>query len=253
MAQLFTTLGPKNADALGMILPHEHIFVDLRTWDQPGYGEAEADDVIAMMAPEIEKIKALGVTALVECSPVGVARRADMDKAVSEATDFPVVVPTGIYREPWVPPWAHEASEDELYEWMLGELNDEIDDSGVRAAWIKVSAGDDGITDCEAKILRAAARAGKETGAIIGSHTIRGSVVRNQIAIIESAGYTAERFIWIHTQAEADFNLHLEMARRGVWIEYDSIGNIERFPDDDYIDKIQRLLEAGHDKIMPKS
>lgn len=250
MAQLFTTLGPKNADDLGMILPHEHIFVDLRTWDQPGYAEAEADDVIALMAPEVEKIKALGVTALVECTPVGVGRRADMDRAVSEATDFPLVVPTGIYREPWVPPWAHEASEDRLYEWMLGELNGEIEDSGVRAAWIKVSAGDDGITDCETKILRAAARAGVETGAIIGSHTIRGSVVRNQIAIIESAGYTAERFIWIHTQAEPDFNLHLEMARRGVWIEYDAIGSTERFPDDDYIDKIQRLLDAGHDKIM---
>ena len=60
MAQLFTTLGPKNVDDLGMILPHEHIFVDLRTCDQPGYGEAQAEDVIAMMAPEIEKIKALG-------------------------------------------------------------------------------------------------------------------------------------------------------------------------------------------------
>ena len=26
MAQLITTLGPKNADELGMILPHEHVF-----------------------------------------------------------------------------------------------------------------------------------------------------------------------------------------------------------------------------------
>ena len=73
-----------------------------------------------MMAPEVEKAKAVGVTALVECSPVGVARRADMDKAVSEATDFPIVMATGIYREPWIPDWAQRASEDELYEWMLG-------------------------------------------------------------------------------------------------------------------------------------
>src|SRR5215813_14180070 len=100
MAQLITTLGPKNANEVGMILPHEHIFVDLRTWDKPGYGEAEAADVIALMAPEIKKIQALGVTALVECTPMGVGRRADIDKAVSEATNFPVVVPTGVYREP---------------------------------------------------------------------------------------------------------------------------------------------------------
>ena len=44
---LFTTLGPMHADALGMILPHEHIFTDLRLWDQPGYGQAEIADVVA--------------------------------------------------------------------------------------------------------------------------------------------------------------------------------------------------------------
>lgn len=249
MTQLYTTLGPRTADELGLILPHEHIFVDLRTPDVPGFAEADAQDVIDLMAPEIEKAKALGVTALVECTPVGVGRRADLDRAVSEATDFPVVVPTGIYREPWVPAWAQQASEDELYEWMRGELTGEIEGSGVRAAWIKLSAGDDGLTATETKILRAAARAGKDTNAIIGSHTIRGRVVKDQLAVIEQMGYTPERYIWIHTQAEPDFDLHLELARRGVWIEYDAIGSAHH-PDDTYIEHIQRLLDAGHDKIM---
>ena len=40
MSQLFTTLGPKNKNEFGLILPHEHVFVDLRTWDQPGYARA---------------------------------------------------------------------------------------------------------------------------------------------------------------------------------------------------------------------
>lgn len=250
MTQLFTTLGPKKADELGLILPHEHIFVDLRTPDTPGFAEADAQDVIDLMAPEIRKAQAVGVTALVECSPVGVGRRADMDKAVSEATQFPVVMPTGIYREPWVPAWAREASEDALYEWMVGELNGDIDGSGVRAAWIKLSAGDDGLTEIETKILRAAARAGRSTDAIIGSHTIRGRVVKDQLAVIEQMGYTPERYIWIHTQAEPDFDLHMELAERGVWIEYDAIGSVERYPDESYIDKIQRLLDAGHNKIL---
>lgn len=244
MTVLHTTLGPKAAHEMGMILPHEHVFVDLRTWDTPGYGEADVADVLAMMVPEIEKIKALGVTALVECSTGGVALRADMDKAVSLATDFPIVVPTGVYREPWVPAWAHHASEDELYEWMASELTNEIAGTGVTAAWIKVSAGDDGITPVEVKILRAAARAAREVNAIIGSHTIRGRVVQDQLSIIESVGYTPERFIWIHTQAEPDFDLHLAMARRGVWVEYDWIGS-ERISDETYVDYIQRLLDAG--------
>jgi phosphotriesterase-related protein len=232
------------ADQLGPMLPHEHVFVDLRTWDAPGYAEADAADVVSLMAPEIERIKALGITALVECSTVGVGRRADIDRAVSEATNFPIVVPTGIYREPWVPPFAHQASEEALADWMLSELEDGIEESGVRAAWIKLSAGDDGITETEAKILRAAARAGARTNAIIGSHTIRGRVVKEQLAIIEDAGYSATRFISIHTQAEPDFNLHLEIARRGAWIEYDGIGGWGE--DDTYVENINRVLDAGY-------
>ena len=243
MAELITTLGPKRADELGAILPHEHVFVDLRTSDQPGYAVAEAADVIALMGPEIERIKALGFTALVECSTVGVGRRADIDLAVSMATNFPIVVPTGIYREPWVPPFAHAASEDALADWMIGEIEGEIEASGVRAGWIKLSAGDDGITDTEAKILRAAARAGSRTNAVIGSHTIRGRVVKEQLAIIEDAGYAASRFISIHTQAEPDFALHLEIARRGAWIEYDGIGGWGE--DDTYVENINRILDAG--------
>ena len=243
MAVLITTLGPRRADELGPILPHEHVFVDLRTWDAPGYAQADAADVIALMAPEIERIKALGFTALVECSTVGVGRRADIDRAVSEATGFPIVVPTGIYREPWVPPFAHEAGEAALADWMLSELEEGIEASGVRAGWIKLSAGDDGITATEAKILRAAARAGAQTGAVIGSHTIRGRVVLEQLAIVEACGHAPDRFISIHTQAEPDFALHLAVARRGAWIEYDGIGGWGE--DATYLENIHRLLDAG--------
>jgi phosphotriesterase-related protein len=244
MASIMTTLGPKSADQLGAVLPHEHVFVDLRTSDQPGYAEADPAAVIALMAPEIVRVQAAGVTAIAECSTVGVGRRADIDRAVSEATGFPLVVPTGIYREPWVPRWAHEASEEELCEWMLRELTDEISDTGVQAGWIKLSAGDDGLTPSEAKILRAAARAAKATGSVIGSHTIKGLVVRDQLDILDDVGVASDRFIWIHTQAEPDASLHLEIARRGAWIEYDAIGNDE-FGDAFFIERIGRVLDAG--------
>ncbi|MBZ9938401.1 esterase [Mesorhizobium sp. BR1-1-16] len=242
MKQLFTTLGPRLKSDLGMILPHEHVFVDLRTPDQPGYAEAEAGDVVRLMAPQIERIKALGVTALVECSTGGVGRRADLDLAVSRATDFPIVVPTGNYREPWIPDWVKTASEDALEAWMLRELDEQIEETGFRAGWIKLSAGDDGITALEAKILRAAARAGIRTGAVIGSHTIKGRVVMDQLDIIEAEGYRADRFISIHTQEEPDFGLNRAVAARGAWIEYDHVG---RAPDSEVADLVMRALEAG--------
>ena len=242
--RLITTLGPLAAGELGMILPHEHVFVDLRTWDQPGYAEGDSAAVVALMAPQLERARAAGVTAIVEASTVGVGRRADIDRAVSSASGFPLVVPTGVYREPWIPPWVHRAGEDELEAWMRGELEDQIESSGVQAGWIKLSAGDDGLTATETKVLRAAARAAAATNSVIGSHTVRGRVVRNQLDIIEAAGGAADRFIWIHTQAEPDQALHLDVARRGAWIEYDAIGSDE-FDDAFFVVRIRQVVDAG--------
>jgi predicted metal-dependent phosphotriesterase family hydrolase len=75
MAQLITTLGPKSAGDLGLILPYEHIFVDLRPWNQPGYAQAEVADVIDLMSPEVAQAQAMGVTGIVECSTVGLGHR----------------------------------------------------------------------------------------------------------------------------------------------------------------------------------
>jgi len=96
MAGIITTLGIKTAAELGLILPHEHIFVDFRLPDHPEHAVAEVADVVALMAPEVKKAQALGVTALVDCTPVGVGRRADILKAVSDAMGLPLVAPTGI-------------------------------------------------------------------------------------------------------------------------------------------------------------
>ena len=242
MKRLHTTLGALERSQLGLILPHEHVFVDLRTPDQPGYAEADAADVIALMAPQIEAAKARGVTAIVECTTGGVGRRADIDLAVSKATGMPIVIPTGNYREPWIPSWVATASQEELEAWMLSELTEGIEDTGVIAAWIKLSAGDDGITPLETRILRAAARASAKTNAIIGSHTIRGRVVMDQLDIIEAEGGSPNRFISIHTHAEPDFELHKAVAARGAWIEYDNIGH---GTDDAVLALVLKALEAG--------
>lgn len=249
MAKLITTLGPLDAEQLGLILPHEHIFVDLGPIDVANWRSATSDQVIPVMAPELERAREAGVTALVECTPVGVGRRIDIVRDVSRAANFPVVVATGIYREPWVPQWAHTASEEALRDWMLGELTGEIENSGVQAAWIKLSAGDDGITATETKILRAAATAARQVNALIGSHTIRGRVVRDQLDIIESVGGSPSRYIWIHTQAEPDFDLHLEMGRRGCWLEYDAVGT-QAYTDEWFVERIIRLLDAGLGKQL---
>ena len=92
------------------------------------------------------------------------------------------------------------------------------------------------------KILRAATRAAIATGAVIGSHTIKGRVVMDQLDIIEAEGGDAARFISIHTQAETDFALNLAVAERGAWIEYDNIGYVD---DGELIPLILKVIAAG--------
>jgi phosphotriesterase-related protein len=243
MKKLLTTLGPIDEGQAGIVLPHEHVFVDLRTPETPGHGVAPAEQVVRVMRPSLEEARAAGIGCIVEASCVGVGRRADILRAVSEATRLPLLAPTGVYREPWVPRWVHDATEAALTDWMIAELTEGIEKTGVRAGWIKLSAGDNGLTACEEKILRAALRAARETGSVIGSHSIRGAVVKDQLRIIGQAGLAPGRFIWIHTQAEPDFSLHLEAARQGVWLEYDDIGGAD--VDEPRAQGVLRILDAG--------
>jgi phosphotriesterase-related protein len=61
-------------------------------------------------------------------------------------------------------------------------------------------------------VLRAAVAASFATGATIGSHTMNGAVARAQLDIIERAGGSPDRFVWIHAHAEPDRAIHLELA-----------------------------------------
>lgn len=246
MPELITTFGPKREDELGMILPHEHIFANFATGDD---ANCYAQTAVTAMLPEVQKAQAAGISALVDATAVGGARRADILLAMSQAASFPIVAATGIFKEPWKINWVNRYGLEGLSDWMTVELNTQIENTGVRAGWIKLSAGDDGLSDSERVVLAAAIQAGRATQATIGSHTVKGRVALDQLDIIEGAGYTPERFIWIHTQMEEDFSLHLEVARRGAWLEYDAIGDYRA--DDVYIGWIRRLIEIGFaDRIL---
>jgi phosphotriesterase-related protein len=144
-----------------------------------------------------------------------------------------------------VPDWALEASQDFLYDWMRKELEVEIGQSGVRAGFIKLSAGDDGLTAPEEKILRAAVCAARKSNALIASHTIRARVVEQQIAVMEEEGFNLERFVWVHAQVDT-LETNLALAKHGLWIEYDGINGSEE-GDAEYIRRIQSMVEAGHE------
>jgi phosphotriesterase-related protein len=180
---------------------------------------------------------------LVECTPTGVGRRADIVTAVSRAAGVPVVLATGIYREPWVPQWAYAATDAELESWMFGELTEGVDGYGVIAGFVKISAGDDGLRPIEERVLRAAARAAARTGALVGTHTVNGMVLLQQLEIAVSEGLPPDRFLSIHTQAISDPGVRSAIVDRGAWIEYDDVGQAD---DSTTLGLVVGSLEAGH-------
>ncbi len=242
VGQLITTLGPVGLAESGVMLPHEHVFTDLRTPGEEGHGQADIDAVLPVMVPELRAAQASGVFALVEATPVGVGRRPDVLERVSRECGMPLVTAVGVYREPWIPDWVRKASETELADWMIEELTVGIAGVGFCAGWIKISAGDKGLSEQEAKVLRAAARASRVTGAAVGSHTVRGDVLLQQLQIFADSGGDVRRFVWIHTQAESNTQLHRQVAERGAWLEYDAVGSE---PDPVYIEHLTRMLDLG--------
>jgi phosphotriesterase-related protein len=240
-----TIKGPVEIDSLGLILPHEHLFTDLRGPLVPGYAEAESADVVRVVGPFLSEASAAGATALVECSTIGVGRNLRVLQALAEISPIRIIAPTGVYRDAFIPPSLREASEDDLAKLWIEELTEGIEGTSVRAGFIKLAMSDDGPTALEIRNLRAAAQASKMTGAVIASHTIGGRVAREEMDILVEAGHDLQRFIWIHAQTEPEVSVLKEAARRGAFVELDSVGAPHQ-AQNELIETTIALIEAGY-------
>jgi phosphotriesterase-related protein len=221
---IHTIKGPVEIEALGLILPHEHLFTDLRGPHVPDYAQGEASAVVQVVGPHLADAAAVGVTALVECSTVGVGRNLAMLQSLAEATPIHIVAPTGVYRDAYIPTALRETSEGELVDLWTRELTEGIEGTSIRAGFIKLAMSDDGPTALEIRNLKAAARASQNTGAVIAIHTIGGRIAREEMNILEEAGLDLQRFIWVHAQTEPDVSVLKEAAQRGAYVELDTVG-----------------------------
>jgi phosphotriesterase-related protein len=239
-----TVLGPIDADQLGLILPHEHLFTDLRTPDAPGQGEGDPADVVRVMKPYLDEAEAAGITALVECSPPGVGQNAAVIKYGAQNTGIALVMPTGLYRQQWIPQDKLEASDAALTAWMVGEITEGIQGTDVKAAFLKMGVSNEGITRDESRNLRAAARAAIETGVLIASHTsgpLAGQHAMQEMDILESEGLECEQFNWVHAQ-HADVMVHVRAAERGAYIGFDGLQPAQ---EEHYLKLVLDALTAG--------
>jgi len=239
-----TVKGSVEAGSLGLVLPHEHLFTDLRGPHVPDYAQGDPAEVVKVVGPQLAEAAAAGVTALVECSTVGVGRNLAVLQRLAEATPIHILAPTGVYRDAYIPAALRESSEDELADLWTKELTEGIEGTAVRAGFIKLAMSDDGPTPLEVRNLRAAAKASQRTGAVIASHTIGGRVARQEMNVLDAAGLDLRHFIWVHAQTEPDRSVLEKACRHGAYVELDTVG--APFQEQEYLFRTAlALIEAG--------
>ena len=108
-----TVKGAIEIDALGLILPHEHLFTDLRGPYVPDYAQGESSEVEKVVGPDLADAAAVGVTALVESSTVGVGRNLSTLQSLAQTTSIHIVAPTGVSRDAYTPASLRGTSESE--------------------------------------------------------------------------------------------------------------------------------------------
>ena len=242
--RIYTIKGPIEIDSLGLILPHEHLFTDLRGPGVADYARGEPSAVVKVVEPYLAEASAAGTTALVECSTVGVGRNLSVLRSLADITSIHIIAPTGVYRDAYIPETLREISEHDLAELWTTELTEGIEGTSIRAGFIKLAMSDDGPTALEIRNLKAAVKASQTTGAVIASHTIGGKVAKKEMDVLEEAGLDLHRFIWIHAQTEPDVSILEEAARRGAYVELDSVGAPHQ-SQAELLETTITLIEAG--------
>jgi len=249
MSHLVTVTGTADTDSLGMILPHEHLVTDLRAPDAPGFGDAAVAEVVAVMAPRLEEARSAGITALFECTPLGVGRNVPALVALARASGMSIVAAAGTYRDDRVPASVRSLNDAEMDDWLRRELTVGLGGTDVRGGFIKLAVSDSGITSLEERLIRSAGRVGGELGVAVAIHTSAGAMAVRELDLLTGEGFPAERYVWVHTQAEPDSGYHREVGQRGGYLEYDGLRSSADF--DAYVGWVRQASDCGlQDRVL---
>jgi phosphotriesterase-related protein len=223
MAKIRTVLGDISPDEFGPALVHEHILVDFIEAEKFSRGRYDREEVFEVMFPYLARIKNLGVKGFVECTPAYMGRDAELLAKFSRALGIHILTNTGLYKEPHLPKFAFEYSANQLADLWIKEILEGVEDTPIKAGFIKIAVNPGTIAPIQQKIVRAAARCSLATGAVIACHTANGAAAMHLLKILDEEGLENDRLIVVHADAEENIEYHLEIARQGAWVEYDGL------------------------------
>jgi phosphotriesterase-related protein len=247
---IHTVLGELDPDALGPTSMHEHVFCDLRlwaktgpdgvAWDGPIGPEAQAhlrwnglhtpdnlrlhDAEVAVA--ELQAVHAAGGRTLVDLTVVGMGRRLHDLAEVSRRSGVTIAVGCGYYVDELHPPQLAAMDIDAIAATLIDGLDHGLDATGIRPALIGEIGTDHPPTESEWRVVRAAGRAGAQTGAAVNVHlSWRGADGVGVVEALLAEGMDASRIILSHLDERLDRGYHDAVAETGAVLEFDTFGS----------------------------
>ena len=129
---------------------------------------------------------------------------------------------------------------------MITELTEGVDDSGIRAGIIgEIGVNLDFATAQEERVLRAAARAQRATGAPITTHASMYPVGLLQLEILKDEETDLSRVIIGHCDTYLDQSYHLAILEAGAYVQFDTVGRNHMNPDSRRASALVELVRLG--------
>ena len=257
MSSVETVRGPVDASELGTTLPHEHIVIvepeALANWGHaygPCYWDEEAG--VADAIARLTEVRDAGIRTIVDPTAPGLGRYIPRIQRINEAVDLNIVVASGLYAFLGLPNFLAYRDVDAIAGLFVREIREGIDDTGVKAAFLKCAVEAHGLIGDVPRILAAVAAASVETGAPVMVHT--NAAERTGLAALETlsaAGVDPARILIAHMGDSNDMGYLREVAASGAWLGLDRFG-IDHFnPTAERIRTLLSLLDEGYGRPHP--
>src|SRR4051812_6252804 len=247
MAEVQTVTGPVDASELGKTLIHEHF----RGRDEASAHQwPHAYDEDAEWTASIEQangVKSHGVTTIVEPTAMLLGRNVPLLQRIAQETGLNIVPCTGIYTYDHLPHFLHNRDADFMAGLFVHDIEQGIQGTDVKAAFIKCAADEPGVTANIEKVHRAAARASVQTGAPIMAHSRPASNTGpRQVEIFLEEGVAPEKIQIAHTGDTDDLDYIERLLDTGAWIGLDRYGPELSLPRDRRNATFAELLRRGY-------
>jgi phosphotriesterase-related protein len=243
-----TTTGTARASELGRTLIHEHVLIGMPGWDlDPLAPRFDRGEAMARAIDQLHELADLGVETFVDPCPMDLGRDVEFLAELSQKSGMRIVCTTGAYYEAaGITFTFRHMSVEQITEIYIEEIERGIGRTGIRAGAVKIATGAGVVSDYEKKLVTAGARAARETGVPIISHTENATCGHDQIDLVTAEGVAAERLLVGHSDGIDDPEYHRSLAERGAFVGFDRFGISIFVPDEVRIRNVLRLAEAGH-------